>query len=86
MWQIKFCRHQMLQDRYGNLETGTVVSVEHDWVPTFVVLPHRTIGNRWVWLKKVYIRRAWVYTGFVDEPETQYAELFDIVAESHDYA
>jgi len=58
---------------------GTVVAVEHDWARTFVLLPHRTIGKRWVWLKRVYIRRVWVYTGFIDEPETQYAEFFDIL-------
>ena len=60
---------------------GDITAVEHDWVETFVLLPHRTINNRWVWLKKVYCRRVWVYTGFVDEPETQYAELFEVLAE-----
>ena len=56
-----------------------VVAIEHDWVKTFALLPHRTIGKRWVWLKRVYVRRVWVYTGFIDEPETQYAEFFDIL-------
>ena len=77
MWQL--LRHQILQDRYRNLERGMVVAVEHDWVQTFVFLPHRTISGRWVWLKKVYCRRVWVYTGFVDEPETQYGNMFDIL-------
>lgn len=56
-----------------------VVAIEHDWAKTFVLFPHRTIGKRWVWLKRVYVRRVWVYTGFIDEPETQYGELFDIL-------
>lgn len=77
MWQLN--RNRILQHRYGHLETGTVVAVEHDWVQTFAFLPHRTIGGRWVWLKKIYCRRVWVYTGFVDEPETQYGNMFDIL-------
>ena len=81
MWQL--ARHQMLQDRYKNLEVGMVVAVEHDWAPTFALLPHKTIGNKYVWFKKVYVRRVWVYTGFIDEPETQYAELFDILKDSN---
>lgn len=77
MWQL--CRHRMLQHRYGTLQRGDVVAVEHDWIETFAVLPHRTISNKWVWFKKVYVRRVWVYTGFVDEPETQYGDMFDIM-------
>lgn len=68
-------------ERYRNIKTGDVTAVEHDWVSTFVLLPHKTIGNKYVWLKRVYMRRVWVYTGFIDEPETQYAELFDILTE-----
>lgn len=63
------------------LNTGDVVAIEHNWVKTFALLPHRTISNHWVWLKKVYVRRVWIYTGFADEPDTQYGELFDILAQ-----
>lgn len=77
MWQL--CRHQILLDHFPNLKCGDVVAVEHDWIRTFVLLPHRTVTGRWVWLKKVYCRRVWVYTGFIDEPETQYAKLFDML-------
>jgi hypothetical protein len=77
VWQL--ARHRMLHDRYMNLHQGMVVAVEHDWIKTFALLPHKTIGNKYVWLKKIYVRRVWVYTGFIDEPETQYAELFDIL-------
>ena len=77
MWQLLW--HQMLENFYRPIETDMVVAVEHDWVPTFALLPHKTIGNKYIWFKKVYMRRVWVYTGFVDEPETQYAELFDIL-------
>ena len=78
MWKLD--RHYMLKIHFSNLVEGTVVSVKHDWVETFVLLPHRTIGGRWVWLKKIYVRRVWVYTGFIDEPETQYGDLFEILA------
>lgn len=63
------------------MNINEVVAIEHDWVETFVLLPHRTIGKRWVWFKKVYVRRVWVYTGFADEPDTQYGELFEILAQ-----
>lgn len=80
MWQLS--HNQNLKARFGNiLSIGFITAVEHDWTPTFVFLPHRTIAKRWVWLKRIYIRRVWVYTGFIDEPETQYAELIDILAE-----
>jgi hypothetical protein len=77
MWQID--RHHILKNNIPDIKLGDVVSVEHDWAPTFVFLPHLTISGRWVWLKKVYSRRVWVYTGFVDEPETQYGDFFDLL-------
>ena len=78
MWQLSY--HQNLKAEFQNkLHIGMITAVEHDWAPTFVFLPHRTISKRWVWLKKVYIRRVWVYTGFIDEPETQYGDMFDIL-------
>ena len=58
---------------------GTVVAIEHGWVKSFAILPHRTISDKWLWLKTIYVRRVWIYTGFIDEPETQYAELFDLL-------
>ena len=79
MWQLTY--HKNLKLELGdNLYLGTVTAVEHDWVRTFVFLPHRTVSGRWVWLKKIYIRRVWVYTGFIDEPETQYGDIFDVLA------
>lgn len=62
-----------------NLKIGDVVAIEHNWVKTFALLPRKTTNKKYVWLKTIYKRRAWVYTGFIDEPETQYAELFDIL-------
>lgn len=64
-----------------NAKIGMITGIEHDWVKTFVLLPHKTIMGKYVWLKHVYVRRVWIYTGFIDEPETQYAELFDILME-----
>jgi len=76
---LKKFRHEVLKFANPNVEPGDVVAVEHDWVKTFALLPHRTVSGRWVWLKSVYVRRVWVYTGFVDEPETQYGDLFDVL-------
>ena len=64
-----------------DIQKYDVVAVEHDWVKSFAILPHKTISGNWIWLKTIYVRRVWVYTGFVDEPETQYAELFDLLRE-----
>ena len=58
-----------------------IVYIEHDWVKTYALLPHKTIGGKYVWMKPIYYRTVWVYRGFTDEPETQYAELFDIIKE-----
>lgn len=51
------------------------------WRRTWALVPRRTIGGRWVWLRSIYHRRVWVYTGFVDEPEDQYAGLLEILAD-----
>lgn len=67
------------QDHYRSIEIGDVVAIEHNWVPTFALLPCRTISKKWVWFQTVYCRRVWVYTGFVDEPETQYGTVFDVL-------
>jgi hypothetical protein len=77
MWQT--IRHHQIKYNFSDIEKGDIVNIEHDWAPTFVFLPQKTISGRWVWLKKVYHRRVWVYTGFIDEPETQYGELFDVI-------
>ena len=69
------------QQRYRPIDIGTVVHIEHGWVKTFSLLPHKTVSKKYVWLKTIYSRKVWVYNGFTDEPETQYAELFDILKE-----
>lgn len=61
------------------MNEGDVVAIEHGWVPTFAILPHRTISGKWAWWKKIYVRRVWIHSGFHAEPETQYGELFDIL-------
>lgn len=63
------------------MEYGKVVAIEHDWVPSFALLPHRTVNGRWVWLSKIYVRRVWIYNGFTDEPDTQWGTLFDVLGQ-----
>lgn len=57
----------------------------HDWLEVFAWWPVRTIGGRYVWLQKVYKRKFWAVwgTGFHMEPEVEYANFFDIIAEQH---
>ncbi len=76
-WQL--ARHKMINHRFLNIQINDVVAIEHGWVKTFAILPRQTISNKWVWMTSIFARRVWVYTGFIDEPETQYGDLFDII-------
>lgn len=80
MWQL--ARHHMLKFNYGPLKSGTVVSVEKNWTKTFAIFPHRTIRGKYVWLRQIFVRKVWVYTGFIDELETQYGDLFDVLMDN----
>lgn len=82
MWQI--LRHHTLKDRYGRLKSGDVVNVEYNWRASRPILPHKTVSGRWVWLRRAYCRRVWVYTGFIDEPETQWGTMFDVLRTNYD--
>lgn len=68
--------------KYQRLEGGVDC---YPWRPVFAWWPVRTIGGRWIWLRRVYKRRFWLIwgTGFHMEPEVEYGELFDVLAEDH---
>lgn len=53
----------------------------YPWMEVFAFLPTKTIGGKYVWLRKIYKRKYWVVwgTGFHMEPHVEYAELFDIL-------
>ena len=53
------------------------------WRPTFAFAPVKTIGGKYVWLRRVYKQRFWAVwgRGFHMEPHVEYAELFDILTE-----
>ena len=57
----------------------------YPWRSVFAWWPVRTIGGRYVWLRRVYKRRFWAIwgTGFHMEPHVEYGELFDVIAEDH---
>lgn len=61
------------------MSPGDVVAMEHGWARWFTIIPRRTVSRSWIW-GRAYCRRVWVYTGFVDEPETQWGTLFDVLA------
>ena len=58
----------------------------YPWHEVFAWLPVKTVGGRYVWLRRVYKRKFWVVwgTGFHMEPEVEYGELFDILGGSYD--
>lgn len=61
------------------IEKGNITTIQHDWWKSFALLPHKTVSGRYVWLRPIYKRVVWMYTGFVDEPVTQYGDMFDIL-------
>lgn len=79
-WELT--RHHILKDKYTDLKCGDIVNIEWNWRAGRPILPHRTVSGRWVWLRMAYQRRVWVYTGFIDEPETQWGTLFDVLRTS----
>ena len=58
----------------------------YPWHEVFAWLPVKTVGGRYVWLRRVYKRKFWVVwgTGFHMEPAVEYGELFDILGGSYD--
>jgi hypothetical protein len=60
----------------------------YPWKPHFAWWPVKTITGLRAWGVKVYKRRVWVVwgTGFHMEPETQYATLFEILANDHNHS
>ena len=56
----------------------------YNWREVFAWWPVRTIGGKRVWMNFVYKRKFWAVwgTGFHTEPHVEYAELFDILADS----
>lgn len=77
IWRMS--RHQMLKDQHGPIETGTIMRVQQPWYQTWALMPHCTVSGQWRWLCRIYRRRVWVYTGFIDEPKTQWGDLFDVL-------
>ena len=65
-----------------NMEINELLSVQDNWHPVFALLPHRTIRGRWYWLKTVYKRRVWRYTGLADELFVEYGDAFDMLKEN----
>lgn len=57
----------------------------YPWREVYAWFPVKTIGGRTVWMQRVYKRRFWIVWGnsFHMEPEVEYAELFDIIADEN---
>ena len=56
-----------------------IVAVQYNWWKSFALFPHRTVSGKWVWMEVVYKRVVWRYTGFTDEPFTEYGTMFDVI-------
>ena len=78
-----YVRHKVITLTYPNIKAGEITFVDK-WQKTFAILPKRTISGRIVWLKPIYRRRVWIYTGFIDEPDVQYGDLFDMLKDEHE--
>jgi hypothetical protein len=53
----------------------------YPWREVYAWWPIKTISGKTVWRRKIYKRKVWIVwgTGFHMEPETQYAEFFEIL-------
>jgi hypothetical protein len=60
------------------MSDGDLISVQINWWPSWAVFPHRSVSGNWIW-GKCYKRVVWRYTGFSDEPFTEYGNAFDIL-------
>lgn len=76
-WNLEFANMEITQRIHNGADC-------YPWRPVFALLPVKTVGGRYVWLRKIYKRKIWVVwgTGFHMEPEVEYAELFDILTDS----
>lgn len=82
-WNIQLRAYKKEKMDYTILTDGAGC---YPWKETFVWWPWTTtITGKRVWWKKVYKRRVWVVwgNGFHMEPETQYATLFEILADEN---
>jgi hypothetical protein len=57
----------------------------YPWREVYAWWPVKTISGKYVWRRKIYKRKVWIVwgTGFHMEPETQYAELFEILKDGN---
>lgn len=78
-WRVE-CWFQREILNGNKMQQGEIVSVQIDWWPSFALLPHRTVSGKWIMWRRCYKRIVWRYTGFADEPFTEYGELFDVLA------
>lgn len=53
----------------------------YPWREVFAYWPVKTIGGKWVWLRKIYKQKYWAVWGhgFHSEPHVEYGELFDVL-------
>jgi len=53
----------------------------YPWHEVYAWWPVKTIAGKYVWGRRIYKRKVWLVWGgsFHMEPETQYAEFFEIL-------
>ena len=73
-WNLDIATMQITQRIYDGCDC-------YPWRETFALWPVKTIGGKYVWLRKVYKRKFWVVwgSGFHMEPHVEYGTLFDIL-------
>lgn len=82
-WNIELQGYKKRKMEYTIITDGADC---YPWREVFIWWPWATtITGKRVWWKKVYKRKVWVVwgTGFHMEPETQYATLFEILADEN---
>ena len=73
-WNLEYATMKITQRIHNGADC-------YPWMQVFAFWPVKTIGGKYVWLRKIYKQRFWVVwgSGFHMEPHVEYAELFDIL-------
>ena len=77
-WNIELQGYKKHKMEYTIITDGADC---YPWREVFAFWPVKTVSGKYVWLRKIYKQRFWVVwgTGFLMEPQVEYAELFDIL-------
>lgn len=85
VWRSTMSYNGMAKFSPGTFHMDTTIITDgadcYPWTETFIIWPRKSISGRRLFWTKAFKRRVWIVwgTGFHMEPETQYADVFDLL-------